>query len=108
MCLFLSWAQLGNCGTPLSEPEVGSAPICNCPYEGDDGRKKNFARSRYVCASSRKSLRRLPRAEALSVTSLWTMITTDISTKVMRHKNSLFMMLYACLCMQNTSLCHSK
>jgi len=108
MCLFLSGAQLGNCGTPLSEPEVGSAPICNCPYEGDDGRKKNFARSRYVCASSRKSLRRLPRAEVVSLTSLWTIITTDIRTKVMPHKNSLFMMLNACLCMQNTSLCHSK
>jgi len=31
---FLAWAQLGNCGTPLSGPEVGPAPICNCPYRG--------------------------------------------------------------------------
>src|SRR5258707_14926175 len=101
MCLFLSGAQLGNCGTPLSEPEVGSAPICNCPYEGDDGRNKNFARSRYVCASSRKSLRRLPRAEVVSLTPLWTIIPAELHTKGMPYINRRCMMLNACLCRQD-------
>ena len=58
---------------------------------GDDGRDRDVARPRYVCASSGKSLRRLPYAEVVILTPRRSIITTDLHTKVMpSYKHAIY------------------